>query len=264
MIQPSAPAIEKEQQNQLESDDIADECIICFEAIDSNASDQVTLKCGHSNFHRECLKEWKSKSQGTCPMCRQRFTSSQIYVNPPTAKTNCIALNPPSDLNSQAQALNPPRDSNSLAQASAQARALKEKARKVGIAYFLISSAIVIVALCREPPRNFTFVANYFSLVALSSYAISALVLTCGLILRCSDDIVTCLIGLPMVVSFFSGGLWYLFFGVILIISAGDGETSKIWEVGGPWHIAMMLLWLVTLVSSFVVSVYIDRRMARS
>ena len=46
-----------------------DNCIICFEKINSNSNKCTLLSC-HQCFHDDCLRKW-FKTNSSCPMCRK-------------------------------------------------------------------------------------------------------------------------------------------------------------------------------------------------
>jgi hypothetical protein len=45
------------------------ECVICFETMESNEVLIYINKCHHT-FHFQCLKEWNNNYSQTCPTCR--------------------------------------------------------------------------------------------------------------------------------------------------------------------------------------------------
>ena len=59
----------------------SDECIVCMQRYDEDASQvKHTLQCGHQ-FHRTCLELWLSSSQqGKCPTCRQSVNPTNASV----------------------------------------------------------------------------------------------------------------------------------------------------------------------------------------
>jgi hypothetical protein len=48
------------------------DCSICLEPLTQNAA--TALPCGH-RFHKDCIVNWLSRSQGKCPNCKQRITN---------------------------------------------------------------------------------------------------------------------------------------------------------------------------------------------
>ena len=48
-----------------------DECVICFEKIESN--NMIKLSCNHS-YHKECIVTLLRKRNRKCPLCRNRIT----------------------------------------------------------------------------------------------------------------------------------------------------------------------------------------------
>eukprot|EP00045_Choanoeca_perplexa_P015936 m.207784 g.207784 ORF g.207784 m.207784 type:complete len:1154 (-) comp17123_c0_seq1:4359-7820(-) len=66
----------------------ATQCLICLEDFvqpsEGNGpdQDQLTLPCGHSNFHVDCLASWFSATNDAkrCPMCRQPVETSLLQV----------------------------------------------------------------------------------------------------------------------------------------------------------------------------------------
>jgi len=48
------------------------DCSICLEPLSQNAA--TALPCGH-RFHKDCIVNWLSRSQGKCPNCKQRITN---------------------------------------------------------------------------------------------------------------------------------------------------------------------------------------------
>jgi hypothetical protein len=47
------------------------ECCICLEPMNDKKCASL-LKCGHQ-IHTECMLEWKSKKNNTCPLCRKKI-----------------------------------------------------------------------------------------------------------------------------------------------------------------------------------------------
>jgi len=47
-------------------------CSICLEPLTQNVA--TALPCGH-RFHKDCIVNWLSRSQGKCPNCKQRITN---------------------------------------------------------------------------------------------------------------------------------------------------------------------------------------------
>jgi Ring finger domain len=47
-------------------------CSICLEPMINNVA--TALPCGH-RFHKNCIVNWLSRSQGKCPNCKQRITN---------------------------------------------------------------------------------------------------------------------------------------------------------------------------------------------
>lgn len=46
------------------------QCILCRDQV-SASNNRITLECGHSQFHRGCIKDWlKSQTPATCPVCK--------------------------------------------------------------------------------------------------------------------------------------------------------------------------------------------------
>jgi hypothetical protein len=53
-------------------------CSICLEPLTQNVA--TALPCGH-RFHKDCIVNWLSRSQGKCPNCKQRITNiPYIYI----------------------------------------------------------------------------------------------------------------------------------------------------------------------------------------
>jgi hypothetical protein len=48
------------------------DCSICLEPLTNNVA--IALPCGH-RFHKDCIVNWLSRSQGKCPNCKQRITN---------------------------------------------------------------------------------------------------------------------------------------------------------------------------------------------
>jgi len=48
------------------------DCSICLEPLTQNVA--TALPCGH-RFHKDCIVNWLSRSQGKCPNCKQRITN---------------------------------------------------------------------------------------------------------------------------------------------------------------------------------------------
>ena len=48
------------------------DCSICLEPLTENVA--TALPCGH-RFHKDCIVNWLSRSQGKCPNCKQRITN---------------------------------------------------------------------------------------------------------------------------------------------------------------------------------------------
>ena len=48
------------------------DCSICLEPLTQNAA--TALPCGH-RFHKDCIVNWLSRSQGKCPNCKQHITN---------------------------------------------------------------------------------------------------------------------------------------------------------------------------------------------
>jgi len=48
------------------------DCSICLEPLTINVA--IALPCGH-RFHKDCIVNWLSRSQGKCPNCKQRITN---------------------------------------------------------------------------------------------------------------------------------------------------------------------------------------------
>jgi len=45
-------------------------CVLCRDQV-STSNNRITLECGHSQFHRGCIKDWlKSQSPAICPVCK--------------------------------------------------------------------------------------------------------------------------------------------------------------------------------------------------
>ena len=63
-----------------------DECVICYESLKDKPSN--VLPCGHS-FHRECIHNWLTRGNNTCPTCREPFKEENLrdYVPPPSGGT---------------------------------------------------------------------------------------------------------------------------------------------------------------------------------
>ena len=47
-------------------------CSICLEPLTENVA--IALPCGH-RFHKDCIVNWLSRSEGKCPNCKQRITN---------------------------------------------------------------------------------------------------------------------------------------------------------------------------------------------
>ena len=60
--------IKRVKSNMLTNND----CSICLEPLTQNAA--TALPCGH-RFHKDCIVNWLSRSQGKCPNCKQRITN---------------------------------------------------------------------------------------------------------------------------------------------------------------------------------------------
>jgi len=54
------------------------DCSICLEPLTQNAA--TALPCGH-RFHKDCIVNWLSRSQGKCPNCKQRITNIPYISN---------------------------------------------------------------------------------------------------------------------------------------------------------------------------------------
>ena len=48
------------------------DCPICFDPLTNDV--RIALPCGH-RFHKDCIVNWLSRSQGKCPNCKQRITN---------------------------------------------------------------------------------------------------------------------------------------------------------------------------------------------
>jgi len=48
------------------------DCSICLEPLTENVA--TALPCGH-RFHKDCIVNWLSRSEGKCPNCKQRITN---------------------------------------------------------------------------------------------------------------------------------------------------------------------------------------------
>jgi len=45
-------------------------CVLCRDQV-SQSNNRITLECGHSQFHRGCIKDWlRCRSPATCPVCK--------------------------------------------------------------------------------------------------------------------------------------------------------------------------------------------------
>merc|ERR1719473_2595417 len=128
--------------------------------MDPQANDRITLKRGHSNFHKECLKQWQIESKATCPLCRQRFGSSAFHNQPPIQKDVL------SDIDNMSSDI--PISSNILTRSTEDLLALS---------FLLLSNLFVFIVLCLEPPYFFTpdNVFSFLSSAGLISYSISSL-----------------------------------------------------------------------------------------
>ena len=60
--------IKRVRTNMLTNND----CSICLEPLTQNVA--TALPCGH-RFHKDCIVNWLSRSQGKCPNCKQRITN---------------------------------------------------------------------------------------------------------------------------------------------------------------------------------------------
>jgi hypothetical protein len=60
--------IKRVRTNMLTNND----CSICLESLTNNVA--TALPCGH-RFHKDCIVNWLSRSQGKCPNCKQRITN---------------------------------------------------------------------------------------------------------------------------------------------------------------------------------------------
>ena len=54
-------------------------CSICLDTIEIDEKEIIKTDCNHY-FHKECLKEWFSKSL-SCPLCRKDLTNFNIHMN---------------------------------------------------------------------------------------------------------------------------------------------------------------------------------------
>jgi hypothetical protein len=60
--------IKRVRTNMLTNND----CSICLEPLTQNVA--TALPCGH-RFHKDCIVNWLSRSEGKCPNCKQRITN---------------------------------------------------------------------------------------------------------------------------------------------------------------------------------------------
>lgn len=51
---------------------VDNDCSICLEPLTENVA--TALPCGH-RFHKDCIVNWLSRSQGKCPNCKKRITN---------------------------------------------------------------------------------------------------------------------------------------------------------------------------------------------
>jgi hypothetical protein len=64
-------------------------CSICFEPMSNNVA--TALPCGH-RFHKHCIVNWLSRSQGKCSLCRSDVTNIPYTPQPPQAQAQALDL----------------------------------------------------------------------------------------------------------------------------------------------------------------------------
>ena len=57
---------------------VDNDCSICLEPLTENVA--TALPCGH-RFHKDCIVNWLTRSQGKCPNCKKRITNINEYAH---------------------------------------------------------------------------------------------------------------------------------------------------------------------------------------
>ena len=60
-------------------EDDENECSICFEKINYNKNDSISLECDHE-FHDTCILSWLNEKK-ECPICRLQVITDIEYAN---------------------------------------------------------------------------------------------------------------------------------------------------------------------------------------